>query len=117
MSEQAFISIGSNIDPERNLSRCIDQLAVIGEVVAVSRVYQNSAVASTSQPDFLNAAVMIETTMSPSDIKRRLRAIEADLGRVRTQDTHAARTIDLDLCLLGDRVEQSSELTLPHADI
>ena len=117
MTEQAFISIGSNIDPERNLPRCVDRLGIIGEVVAVSRVYQNPAVASTTQPDFLNAAVMIETTLAPSGIKRRLHDIETELGRVRTEDTHAARTIDLDLCLLGDRVERSAELTLPHPDI
>ena len=60
---------------------------------------------------------MIETTMAPSDIKRRLRDIETELGRVRTRDIHAARTIDLDLCLFGDRVERSAELTLPHPDI
>lgn len=117
MTEQAFISIGSNIDPERNLPRCVDRLGIIGEVVAVSRVYQNPAVGSTTQPDFLNAAVMIETTMVPSDIKRRLYDIETELGRVRTGDAHAARTIDLDLCLLGDQVERSTELALPHPDI
>ena len=113
MSEQAFISIGSNIDPERNLPRSVDRLGAIGEIVAVSRVYRNPAVASTAQPDFLNAAVMIETALGPSEIKRQLRDIETEMGRVRTDDPHAARTIDLDLCLLGDRVGRS----LPHPDI
>lgn len=117
MAEQAFISIGSNIDPERNLPLAVEHLATVGELVAVSHVYQNPAVASTAQPDFLNAAVLLETKLPPVLVKQRLREIETRLGRRRTADTHAARTIDLDLCLLGDRVERSAELTLPHPDL
>lgn len=117
MAEQAFISIGSNIDPERNLPLAVELLAAVGELVAVSRVYQNPAVASTAQPDFLNAAALLETILPPLQVKQRLQEIETRLGRLRTADPCAARTIDLDLCLLGGRVERSTELTLPHPDL
>lgn len=117
MAEQAFISIGSNIDPQRNLPLAVEQLAAVGELVAVSRVYQNPAVPSTVQPDFLNAAVLIQTDLLPAQVKRRLNEIETQMGRVRTADPNAARTIDLDLCLYGDRVEQTEELMLPHPDL
>lgn len=117
MPERAFISIGSNIEAERHLPLAVGRLREIGHVVALSGVYQNPAVGPTPQPDFLNAAALIETTLEPSEIRTRLRAIEADLGRARTDDTHAARTIDLDLCLYGDLVTKTPELTLPHPDV
>ena len=117
MPERVYISIGSNIEPERHLRLAVDRLRALGDVVAVSSVYESPAVAATPQPDFLNAAVLIETTLSPVEIRARLRAIEVDLGRARGSDTHAPRTIDLDMCLYGDLVSCSPELTLPHPDI
>lgn len=117
MPERVFISIGSNIEPERHLPLAVDRLRALGGMVAVSNVYESPAVAATPQPDFLNAAVLIETTLSPVEIRARLRDIEVDLGRARCSDTHAPRTIDLDLCLYGDLVSSSPELPLPHPDI
>ncbi len=115
--ERAFIAIGSNIVPERNLPLAVKHLSTIGDVVAVSHVYQNPAVGLLPQPDFLNAAVLVETELAPLEVRRRLRAIEGELGRVRQRDAHAARTIDLDLCLYGSLVLSVPELTLPDAGI
>jgi 2-amino-4-hydroxy-6-hydroxymethyldihydropteridine diphosphokinase len=117
MTRKAFISLGSNIDPEENLPLAMRSLSVIGEIVAVSTVYQNPAVGPTPQADFLNAAVLITTDLEPLEIRAKLRKIEAEMGRVRSEDKYAPREIDLDLCLLGDLIFESPVLTLPDPDI
>lgn len=116
-SELAFISLGSNIEPERYLPLAAEQLRSLGQILAVSTVYQNPAVGPTRQPDYLNAVILVETSLSPVQIRNRLRAIEAALGRVRTSDKYAPRTIDLDLLLLGERVRDDGEPVLPDPDL
>jgi 2-amino-4-hydroxy-6-hydroxymethyldihydropteridine diphosphokinase len=117
LPERAFISLGSNIEPERYLPLAVNRLKALGNVVAVSRVYQNPAVGDSPQPDFLNAAVLLETDLSLVDLRRCLRVIEDSLGRVRTEDKYAPRTIDLDLCLYGNTFSETREQTLPDPDI
>ncbi len=117
LTELAFIALGSNIDPETNLLLASTRLSKLGNPIAISTVYQNPAIADEPQQDYLNAAVLIETTLDPLVIRDKLREIEADLGRIRTEDKFAPRTIDLDLCILGDRVLDHELLTLPDPDL
>jgi 2-amino-4-hydroxy-6-hydroxymethyldihydropteridine diphosphokinase len=117
LPELAFISLGSNIEPEENLTFGTRRLGELGRIISISTVYQNPAVGSTPQPDFLNAAALIETDLPAEAIRRHLRRIEVDSGRVRTQDKYAPRTLDLDLCLLGNHVIECSELVLPDPDL
>ena len=117
MTELAFIALGSNIDPETNLPLASSRLSELGKPIAASTVYQNPAIADEPQPDYLNAAVLIETTLDPLTIRVKLREIEADLGRIRTEDKFAPRTIDLDLCILGNRVLDHELLSLPDPDL
>jgi 2-amino-4-hydroxy-6-hydroxymethyldihydropteridine diphosphokinase len=117
LTELAFIALGSNIDPETNLPLASSRLSELGKPIAASTVYQNPAIADEPQPDYLNAAVLIETTLDPLTIRVKLREIEADLGRMRTEDKYAPRTIDLDLCILGNRVLDHELLSLPDPDL
>jgi 2-amino-4-hydroxy-6-hydroxymethyldihydropteridine diphosphokinase len=117
LTELAFIALGSNIDPETNLPLAAARLSELGNLIAVSKVYQNPAIADEPQPDYLNAAVLIKTTLDPLAIRDKLREIEADLGRIRTADKFAPRTIDLDLCILGDRVLDHELISLPDPDL
>jgi 2-amino-4-hydroxy-6-hydroxymethyldihydropteridine diphosphokinase len=117
LAEKAFIAIGSNIDPLRYLPLAVGRLAELGRLVGVSRVYQNPALGPTPQPDYLNAAVLVETDLAPLDLRTQLRDIEARLGRVRNDDRYAPRTIDLDLCLYAHVVAETPELTLPSPEI
>jgi len=117
LTELAFIALGSNIDPETNLPLASSRLSELGKPIAASTVYQNPAIADEPQPDYLNAAVLIETTLDPLTIRVKLREIEADLGRIRTEDKFAPRTIDLDLCILGNRVLDHELLSLPDPDL
>ncbi len=115
--EWAFISIGSNIAPEKHLPLAIIKLHHLGNILGTSNVYQNPPLGRPEQADFLNAAVLLETALTPLEIRSQLRKIEAELGRVRTEDKFAARTMDLDLCLLGDWVIDTPEITVPDPDL
>ena len=115
--ELAFISIGSNIDPEYHMPLAVQNLHSLGRILKTSKVYQNAALDRPEQPDFLNAAVLIETDLQPLEIRQQLREIEEALDRVRSEDKYAPRSIDLDLCLLGDQVFLTPDLTLPDKEI
>jgi 2-amino-4-hydroxy-6-hydroxymethyldihydropteridine diphosphokinase len=114
----AIISLGSNIDKERNLPEAVRMLGEMCWVVALSRVYETLPVGLPDQPNFLNAAVAVETALGPAALKREVLAvIEQRLGRVRTADKNAPRTIDLDLALFNDEVREYNGHQLPDPDL
>lgn len=116
LRERAFVLLGSNLEPESNLPRAVAGLARLGQIRRVSSVYQSPPVARPDQPNFLNAAVLLETEHDPPALQRALRQLEAELGRVRGRDKHEPRTIDLDLCLYGSRIDTGS-VPLPDPDL
>jgi 2-amino-4-hydroxy-6-hydroxymethyldihydropteridine diphosphokinase len=69
------------------------------------------------QPDFLNAAVQIETALSPDRLLRRVKEIESEMGRDFGEVRHGPRVVDIDLLLLGDLEVSTDRLTLPHRDV
>jgi 2-amino-4-hydroxy-6-hydroxymethyldihydropteridine diphosphokinase len=74
-------------------------------------------VARPEQPRFTNGVFAIATDLAPRQVKQVLSGVEAKLGRVRTSDRHAPRTMDLDLLILGDLVLDEERLRLPDPDI
>jgi len=115
---RAFISIGSNIDPETNVRNAILRLTETARVKAISTVYRTVPIGPPGQPPFYNCVVEIETDLPPRDLKfRLLRRLESEMGRTRGTDKFAARTIDLDLILYDELVTTSADLTLPDPDI
>jgi 2-amino-4-hydroxy-6-hydroxymethyldihydropteridine diphosphokinase len=115
---RAFISLGSNIDPERNLPEAARMLSARRNVASRSPVYQSPAVGSTGQPDFLNAAVLVETELGARALKATvLEPIEQELGRSRTADRYAPRTIDLDITLFNEEVLNLAGRHIPDPDI
>lgn len=121
MKHTAAIALGSNLsspsgDREANLRDAIDRLAALGEIKAVSSFYDTDPVGYLDQPRFLNAAAIIETTLSPIDLLRGLLAIEHDMGRERLIHK-GPRVIDLDLLLYEERMMSTAELTLPHPEM
>ncbi|MEZ6047038.1 MAG: 2-amino-4-hydroxy-6-hydroxymethyldihydropteridine diphosphokinase [Planctomycetaceae bacterium] len=115
---RAFISLGSNIEPEQNLPRAVELLAQSGDVIAKSNVWQSAPVGDVHQADFYNAAVLIETTLSPVVLKESLRQIESQLKRVRDpHNKNAARTIDLDLSLYDQETIMVENRPIPDPDI
>ncbi len=115
---RAFVSVGSNIDPAENVRRAIVMLARAASVSGISTVFRTEPVGSAGQPFFYNCIVEVTTELAPVALKRDvLRSIESALGRVRTGDRYAPRTIDLDLILYDDIVLAGKDLTLPDPDI
>ncbi len=97
---RAVIAFGSNIAPEKNVPEAMRRLARAVRVLVISNVYRTPPVGNPDDPPFLNGAVLVETESSAEELRERvLRRIESELGRVRTSDPNAPRTIDLDLVL------------------
>ncbi|HXY54465.1 MAG TPA: 2-amino-4-hydroxy-6-hydroxymethyldihydropteridine diphosphokinase [Nitrospirota bacterium] len=118
MMERAFVSVGSNIDPENNVIKAVRLLGAQTHVRAISTVYLTEPIGRAGQPPYYNCMLEIETVMPPLDLKRTvLRHIEDSLGRVRNKDKFAPRTIDLDLVLYDGITMDAEELTLPDPEI
>jgi len=110
----AIISIGSNIDPFINIPRAIHLLRShgIGIVRNKSHWYRSSPVGSQTEgdPDFINAAIHIETRLLPSFLERALKQIEVEMGRVRDPNNkNAPRQIDLDVTYFGRMSEDYND--------
>jgi 2-amino-4-hydroxy-6-hydroxymethyldihydropteridine diphosphokinase len=115
---RAFVALGSNIQPERYLPQAVQRLAERTRLLAVSRVYESRPVGRTDQPAFLNAAVLVETGLGAVGFKEQVLAeIERELGRVRTADRNAPRTLDLDLALWNDEVLEVGGRRIPDPEI
>jgi 2-amino-4-hydroxy-6-hydroxymethyldihydropteridine diphosphokinase len=102
----AFLSLGSNIQPEKHLAQAVRLLAAKVVIVSVSSLYRTPPRGFTNQADFFNAAVNIQTSLSPITLKKSvLDWIEQELGRVRDPgNKNAPRTIDLDISLWDDAI-------------
>lgn len=113
----AVLSLGSNLgDRLATLQGAIDTLSDTPEVhvVVVSSVYETTPVDSPADaPDFLNAIVIADTTLSVAMLLDRVKAVEAAFGREHGEP-NAPRTLDIDLVVVGDRLSDSDDLTLPH---
>ncbi len=115
--DQACLLLGSNIAPERNLPRAIDLLRRHVEVAGASQVWETPAVGSPG-PNFLNAAVLVSTGLAPDQLRNQvLRAIESDLGRVRTADKYAPRPIDIDIVAWNGQVTDPDVWRYAHAAV
>ncbi|MFH1429460.1 MAG: 2-amino-4-hydroxy-6-hydroxymethyldihydropteridine diphosphokinase [Candidatus Margulisiibacteriota bacterium] len=112
-----FLGLGSNLgDREKNIEEAILALNDLEftEVIKHSSNYETQALdAPEGTPDFLNAAVEIETELSPADLLEETKAIEIKLGRTQ-KNSVAPRTIDIDLLLYNDEIILDENLTIPH---
>jgi len=115
---QAVLSLGSNLGERfATLQGAVDALLDTPEVkvVSVSPVYETRPVdAPAESGDFLNAVLLLDTTLSVHTLLDRCRAVEDAFGRKRDGVPHAPRTLDVDLIVVGDRVVDDSQLVLPH---
>jgi 2-amino-4-hydroxy-6-hydroxymethyldihydropteridine diphosphokinase len=113
---RAVIGLGANLgDPVAQLREAIAAIGRLPEtrVVAVSSFYRTAPVGYAAQPDFVNAAIAVETALAPRALLERLRAIETAAGRARSF-RNAPRTLDLDMLLYADRTIDEPGLIVPH---
>jgi 2-amino-4-hydroxy-6-hydroxymethyldihydropteridine diphosphokinase len=114
----AFISVGANIEPQKNIRAALEILRGATHVVACSTFYRTEPLGGRDQPAYLNGVWLIETDLPAADVKSALLSpIEQQLGRTRTGDKYSPRTIDLDLILYDDLTREDRELRLPHPDL
>lgn len=112
----AYISIGSNIEnPKQQVTTAIDSINKIPGCIVIkhSSLYQTKPVGYLDQPDFINAVVHINTTLSPIELLHGLQKIEQQQKRVRLIK-NGPRTIDCDLLTYDQVTLSTDELILPH---
>jgi 2-amino-4-hydroxy-6-hydroxymethyldihydropteridine diphosphokinase len=115
-----LLSMGSNIEPRLHLVLAARRLLEWFPDAEFSRVFETEPIGAPRAPWFLNAAAAIVTDLDPLGLKFQvLRPLEAGLGRQRTADRNAPRTIDLDIAMCGDLVVEDREagLRLPDPEI
>ena len=114
---EAYIGLGSNIEPQKYTVLALQYLQRELDVVAISKFYRSPAIGTAiGQADFINGVVKVKTTLTAKQLKFDvLREIEYKLGRRQAMPKHAARTMDLDLLVFGDEVIPS--MNIPEADI
>ncbi len=113
---RAYFSLGSNIDPERNLKLGIDELRRNFGKLELSAVYR-SPPAGFEGDDFLNLAACCSTGLLPREIQSVIEGIHRLAGRRRGEQKFSSRTLDIDLLLYDDAVIDEPGLHLPRADI
>jgi len=118
-AHRAFLALGSNIAPEENLPAAVRLLAAFGTVRKVSSVWETLPVGFTDQPNFLNAALLLETDLSARDLwLDAIRKIEQSLHRVRDRhNRNAPRTIDIDIALFNRNVLTIEHRRIPDPDL
>lgn len=99
----AYLNLGSNIQPETNLVRAVELLHAYGKVLKVSSAWESLSVGAEG-PNYLNACVLFQTELMQVELKENIiRPIEARLGRRRSENKYAPRTIDIDIVLFDDQ--------------
>lgn len=115
----AYLLLGSNMgDRDSNLSTAIALInKEIGNVFAVSSIYETAPWGKTDQPGFLNQALGLTTNLPPLQLLQTMLGIEQQMGRVRLEKW-GQRLIDIDLIFFGeDTIIDDAQLSLPHPEM
>jgi 2-amino-4-hydroxy-6-hydroxymethyldihydropteridine diphosphokinase len=118
MVNRIYLSLGSNIEPEKNLPAAVRLLKDFGNVESVSTVWETPPLGYADQANFLNAAVLVITHLSAEEFQETaIRQIEMELGRVRSGQKFGPRTIDVDIMLFNDEILQIGHRNIPSPEI
>ena len=114
MTATTYLLMGTNLGNRvNNLQKAIQALKNIGEITGLSSIYETEPWGLSSQPSFLNQAIILETTLLPSDLLSALKRIEKELGRTPAEQW-SSRLIDIDILIYGTQEINSKELIIPH---
>ncbi|WNO60522.1 2-amino-4-hydroxy-6-hydroxymethyldihydropteridine diphosphokinase [Rheinheimera sp. MMS21-TC3] len=114
---RCFIGLGANLaQPITQLQQALVAIKALPntKLVAASSFYGSKPMGPQDQPDYVNAVVAVDTTLTPLDLLNRLQQIEQQQGRQRKADRWGPRTLDLDILLYGQDILNSERLTIPH---
>ena len=113
-----YLGLGTNLgDKAANLHAAVHLISgKIGKVIFLSSFYATAPWGFESENSFLNAAICVETSLSPLEVLHRTQEIERTLGRTHksTGGIYHDRIIDIDLLLYNKEIIQTPELTIPH---
>jgi 2-amino-4-hydroxy-6-hydroxymethyldihydropteridine diphosphokinase len=116
-TERAWLSLGSNIAPERHLRTALRELRARFGAVIVSPAYRFPAVGFDG-PDFVNLAVGIDSDLDPPALDDWLHALEDRHGRRRDVPRHSSRTLDVDIVFYGNLVlDGPGNLRIPRPEL
>lgn len=111
---RAVLALGSNLgDRMGHLQGAIDALAEAVDVIAVSGAYETAPVGGPEQEDFLNAVIIVETSLAPHDLLALCQRVESAHDRVR-EIRWGPRTLDVDIIAMEGVVLDEPMLTVPH---
>jgi deoxyguanosine kinase len=112
----AFLSLGGNIGTRlENLNKAIYAIKAIGiDVVKASSIYETQAWGSSSKKKYLNQVIKISTHLDAQELLKQLLAIEKEIGRKRTANRYADRTMDIDILFFNASIVASKNLSVPH---
>ncbi|EBG1717323.1 2-amino-4-hydroxy-6-hydroxymethyldihydropteridine diphosphokinase [Salmonella enterica] len=116
----AYIALGSNLaSPLEQVNAALKAIADIPDsrIVAVSSFYRTPPLGPQDQPDYLNAAVALDTALAPEELLNYTLRIERQQGRERKAERWGPRTLDIDIMLFGDKIINTERLTVPHYDM
>ena len=116
MTNSAYIGMGSNLEsPLEQLRSASKALQTHPDIKSIqfSHVYNTTPIGPQDQPDYVNAAAKLTTTLTPIELLDLLQAIEHEHGRVRSV-RWGARTLDLDILLYNQEVINTDRLIIPH---
>jgi 2-amino-4-hydroxy-6-hydroxymethyldihydropteridine diphosphokinase len=117
---KGLLGLGSNVGDRRaQLQSAVDALPSVGiGVTAASSVYDTDPVGEVlDQPSFLNACVLVETTLEPLELLDAVKGLELELGRLTGGMRHGPRAIDIDILLLGELELTEERMILPHEQV
>lgn len=115
-----YIAIGSNLaSPLEQVNAAVEAIGAIPEsrIIRVSSFYRTPPLGPQDQPDYLNAAVALETALTPDALLNHTQRIELQQGRQRKAERWGPRTLDLDIMLFGQEIIHTENLTVPHYDM
>jgi 2-amino-4-hydroxy-6-hydroxymethyldihydropteridine diphosphokinase len=119
-STEVYIGVGANLDdPRRHVEQAIAELSQLEHCAdaLASPIYQSEPLGPPGQPDYFNAVVKINTSLSAEALLDALQAIESAHGRKRDGERWGPRTLDLDILLYGHECIATTRLKVPHPEI
>ena len=111
-----FVSIGSNLEPRKHIVMALEALHKRFGELQLSPVYETKAIGFNGQA-FLNLVISLESDEPPDKVKKVFKEIEANLGRVKRENSFSPRRIDLDIILYGNAIIHQPKLELPSKEI
>lgn len=110
----AYIALGANLgSPQATFDAACRILAASAPVKRRSRLYHTKPYGYTEQPDFINAAIEVETALGHIELIQLLQEIEARLGK-KAIAPNGPRALDLDLIFFGGLIDDNPRFTIPH---